>query len=337
MQEISSRNSGICKLSWTGTATGLSEWAETVIAQNFCEHVRRAELLPSDGIFYSILDAPCVGSGPAGSSCVKNGTQRLYLIAVRRYSASKVPLKVVATVEATPASALQLDGGKEKDGIHKLEARSFVLPPSYKACLGWKDSIPVQFGRATEAVEAAIAVYLSTKREHQRPFAASVNLSVTVPPLLREETNPAMDLIALAASESIKLLVKEGFDFLKKQLPYFSGDGDLIQLRIDTSHISAKNISDATISPGVEALNKVLSQAQKGELDAYNRKLVHLFNQKNALIGIVDSAVNVIEKSKGDAEIQRLEGEISDAQSHIWRILQSTGLVSVKAADRQTQ
>ncbi|MGH9633675.1 MAG: hypothetical protein ACRD72_02445 [Candidatus Angelobacter sp.] len=321
-----------CEYEPNGSSLRISSWAEKMIEQNYCDHVAGTDLIPGDGKLYAVLGSRCFDINHNGPRCLKNETNEVLLVAVRPLSPQKRSIKATVIMEATPAEAIQFEGGRDTNGVNRVEPKSFVLHPTYKYLPEWRHSTPINFIPAEKAIPASLDVYINAKRDGSQPTKTSLGLIITVPPLKKEDPALPVDLTTLVLSESLKLIIKDGWEFLKQRVPnLINKSTDLIQLNIGTSALHQDVETEDAITQAIQKSKIIISNTEIEELGGLNRRIQSLSLQRKHLQARVERASSTIDHSRALAEIEELGIDILQAKEKVWSILQGTGLISVSS------
>lgn len=330
-------NPSVCEFDAKAPIRNLAAQAEEVLRANECEHVCRVELLPRDSLLYAILDAPCFDADQSRAKCSKKVSEALLLFAFC-FSERTRTLTTTVKVEVRPAASLQLGRGDESaEALHRTHSETFVLYPRYKTLSEWRYSLPIRFLRGEVPKAESIYIYLNFKKNEVKSTNAVLNLGVVVPPLSKE-SEASMDFITVVVLESIKLLMKDGWDFLKRHLPGIGSGDDLITLNIGDTKILPADVAEdqnAVLTQALRNSNIRMSNLQVEELGGLNKRVETLSRQRQAMQGRVERTGSGIDYGRTQAEIEELGQEISVIEEKIWNILQGTGVISVIGKDRK--
>jgi hypothetical protein len=302
-------------------------WADQAIASGQCAHVNSGELLPHDGLIYAVYDSPCYDRDTRSYRCQKQGTGKLYLVACRFRSAGKSSLRVGFKVEVAPASALGIEGGHEKQGTCIVDWQTFVLHPTYrKLPKYWTMQFRITVSGSEEAVDASIDVVTRTRREGSQSITSGISIPTTVPASLDGGSQMTLEIGTIVLAESIKLLLKDGWDFIKDHTEHGS---ELTQLNIGSLAISADAQSPENITTIIEGAHANLSSNDVQELDGLNKRLSIVYRKKKHLTAGVERAATTKDRADAEAEIEQLEVDITEIREKIWRVLTKSGAVSL--------
>ena len=307
-----------------------------MIQQAYCEHVRRAELMPGDGRMYAWYDERCFDATRRAYRCAKLASGRLLILAMRYPSLSSVAIRAALKIEAAPAQIIQIEGGVDQNGFHTISTLMFVLPPLYPpampACKQF--AIPVRRAPGNTSEDASIDISARIKRDTPRFTNRSLNLPVVVPSRDEQELlmGTQMDLITVVVAESIKLLVKDGWSFFKKQLAESSEKPHFIQLNLGGSIITEDQSDESTIAKAVTEAPLRLTQAQINELAGLNAKYNQLSIKKKHLLG--SRAFHPVQSAEAETEIELVDQDMEKVQAKIWGFLQGSGKVGIARAEK---
>ncbi|MGB6690919.1 MAG: hypothetical protein WBE76_24050 [Terracidiphilus sp.] len=296
-----------------------------------CDHVGRQDVLDA-GMLYAVLDLPCFG--PNGFRCTREfvgSAGRLFLFARRNLRPQKAATMVSLIIQVAPISSIQIEGGKLRDGLHTVELTAFVLP-TYSYLADWEHSRSVTVALGRRAVPAAVGVHIKSRRDSLRPSIASLNLSFLVAPSKGREVETPMELIALIAAESLRLLVREGVEFIASIVKGAGRDSDLIQLNIGDSSLRLPEDSDKAINDAVAKadVHEWISAATADELEGLNKRLKVLYLTRKNQQALVNLATTNVDEVKTRTQMEVNAMEIREVQQMIWRILSSGGHISIQ-------
>jgi hypothetical protein len=252
------------------------------------------------------------------------------MLALRPPSRGKQTLKGTVTVEAMPLDALHIEGARAHQGAHRLDQKSFVLFPSGGVLSEWRKDSKIEFLPIEKAVPASIDFYLAIKRDGPKATSASLALPVVVPPVPREDPTLPLELTALVLAEGVKLLVRDGWDFVKGQISRVTGkEPDIIQLHIGDLTLGPETATDDAIDQATKSVSVSVSNASVEEVSGLNRRLQTLFIRKKHLLSNVDRAATTIDKSNALAEIDHTDRDIKEVKDKLWLALEAAGVLSV--------
>jgi hypothetical protein len=308
--------------------------AEQIIKAGVCDHTRGADLLPLDSEVYAIYCSNCFDATHNDLRCHNDGTQTLLLGAWRTPSASKLTLRTGIVVETTPARSLQIVGGFVKKGTYYLEAGSEILFPYYKT-LGttWEKRISIRALPSQTPCRASIDVTLSVRRESQRATTTPLCIPVIVPPAPETEVPLTDSMTSMIVAESIKLLVSEGWSFLKRQFGE-EADSGLIQLNIGALNVKPSDSADS-IKRTVKEAKPAISDGDTAHLSGLNVNLKNLNIKRSSYLSRKDRGSTSRDNAETDAELEILNGEIDAVKEQIWSKLKETGRFSVESINNE--
>jgi len=342
-----------CEFDATAAATSIATWADQVIKEKICAHVARAQLLPNDGTAYAVLDARCYDKTKNAYRCSKRTSDTLFLVA-RRFSSSTRTLKSRMTIDVTPRDSVQIKGKSGGTGSHIVEEFVLHRSSSQDPIPDWRESYGISFMQSEQPVTASIDISFAVRldRPKWKP-ADSLDLAVTVPPLFaaltafsgsditltqisKKESARAMDgMTALVVGESIKLLIKDGWEFIKKVATEgLLGKDELVQLNIGKLAIPA----DSPVELVEESLRKsdiVMPQLRLDQLRGLNDELRGMSNYVRNLRSNLMDATTKADKADLETKIDRNNDKMIDLQQKIWTILRETGNFSLTSEDRK--
>jgi hypothetical protein len=308
--------------------------AEQIMKAGVCDHTCGADLLPLDSKVYAIYCSNCFDPTHNDLRCQKDSTQTLLLGAWRTPSASKLTLRTGIVVETTPARSLQIVDGFVKRGTYYFEAGSEILFPYYKT-LGstWEKRISIRALPSQTPSPASIDVTLSVRRESQKTTTTPLCIQVIVPPAPETEVPLTDSMTSMIVIESIKLLVPEGWSFLKRQ---FGGEVDsgLIQLNIGALNVKPSDSSDS-ITRTVKEAKLAISDGDTAHLRGLNISLKNLNIKRSAYLSHKDRGSTSRDNAETDAGLEILNGEIDAVKEQIWSKLKETGQFSVESVTKE--
>ena len=318
-----------CGLNPENSPEQLCAWADVVISRQLCDHAARGELLQGQVTFYAILANHCLAPASCSLHCRKAPKEKLFLRAKNNNPAQKSSVKMLVSVEAIPSTSVYIQGANEHRGANRLDLDWFVLP-TYKTLEPWEHAANLLYKLHDKPVTASVDVYVSAKRDSIRPARSLVNLSLLVPPAIKEDPKMQLELGTLVLSESIKFLIMEGWSFVRDQLSSRDNQDGLISLNIGQVNISPSDdieqrIPEAIIESGITAS---LSTSRMEQLNGLNTKLKQLVRKKSILDTLVERSSTVVEKGRAMAELVELADNVRSVQSEIWDVLKSTGKIS---------
>lgn len=342
-----------CEFDATGSARSIADWADRLIREKTCAHVARAQLLPNDGMAYAVLDARCFDRTRNCYRCSKRASDALFLFAWR-FSSSTRTLKSRMTIDGSPRNSVRIRGKSGEPGSQVVE--EFVLHPSSSQdpIPDWRDSYAVSFMQSDKTVTASIDISFSVRLDRPKwNVADSLDLAVTVPPLLTahttdsgsdpglmrsstQESMRSMDgMTAVVIGESIKLLLKDGWEFFKNVASDgLQGGNELVQLNIGKLTIppeSPVKIIEETVRKSDIAVSPIRLDELKGLNSELHGISILVKNLRSNLLETTTKS----DKADLETKIEINSHRMADLQQRIWTILRETGDFSLTPKDRQ--
>jgi hypothetical protein len=342
-----------CEFDAKAPARTIAAWADRVIQDGLCMHVARAQLLPRDGTAYAVLDARCYDKSNSCYRCNKRTSETLFMLAWR-FSSSTRTLKSKMTIDGTPRDSVRIRGRAGEEDSQVVE--EFVLHPSssQEPTPDWRWSYGISFNRSEDPVAASIDVSFAVKVDKPKwKPSETLDLAVTVPPLAaqlaattesdlalvqlsKKEATRSMDgMTALVVGESVKLLLKDGWEFLKATgVDGLSGKDDLIQLNIGDSSVPSESPVEL-IQQSIQKANIVVPDEVVNELRGLNDQLRGMSAYSRNLRSNLSEATTKADKADLETKIEINSTKMSEVRRQAWTMLQQTGHISLSAKDRR--
>lgn len=141
-----------------------------------------------------------------------------------------------------------------------------------------------------------------------------------------------LDLMTIVLTESIKLLLKDGWQVLKN----FSPGAEIIQLNIGDLKISEKEDAAVRIAQERPAIGSSFARETMIELEGLNRRLENLLIDNSKFLANIGTATTAPDRAMTEAAVARTERDIEDTRRKIWNVLQQSGKVSVTSQPKSS-
>jgi hypothetical protein len=135
----------------------------------------------------------------------------------------------------------------------------------------------------------------------------------------KEQPNMAgPDLTAIVVATSIKILMEDGWHWLKSKV---SSDSELISLNIAGIEVTPENTKAGMSTEVAQKIAPDIDHATYTELLGYNKRLDHLAEQKRGQLAELDRGATGVDRGRVRAEIAVLENEMNEVREAIFTLL----------------
>jgi hypothetical protein len=310
----------------------------SLVRSHSCTHANLKDLVARELTLYGLLDA-CCRKCPTGTCEKKLNNTRLCVFVNRVFSSTSTSLlRVVLEIEATPSQYLRFPGGRTKQGSSWHSFDAFVVHPIYpKALPKYVDRLaPVEIGSPAESIDAAVSIHARVRAGRSAGLVVSMDIPVTLLPTAeREQLDKVseiveagpMDLTAVVVGTSLKILLEDGWRWLKSRIPENS---ELISL--DIGNVELTPDTGNRIAEAAKMMAPSINLATRDELMGYNNRLDHLARQKRYMLADVEGAASTIDKARTKAEIDKIDDEMDQVREKLFCLLQTRSDLHIRGS-----